>query len=458
MNASGSSASRGLVDGQLPPVTVRPRMRRRPVGARTAGTAAVTASLGYSISAGIRELFSRVQWTPSLIAFLYYYFVVITYYLPGADIAMVAAVVLLIFQVDTLRIGRVLKIFGALVAWAWLCFLASATQSAAFDQTWALTKLWIVAFVAFNVVRTREQVRFFLAFAVGCFMFFPARGALVNWAGGYNISGRALWNFVYNNPNDLAGFALIFSSIALAMSIVTKSKLTRALCWLSAGALVLLIFFTQSRGTLLATGVVTLVIVGSRLRNPRVLLGAVAIIGVAAIAAPKGVWNRLGGLSNVSVQGQMQGVDEEGSAEQRFQLMRIAYRMAIDHPVLGVGAGAYPVVHMTYARAFSGEFPLAGGSRDAHNTFLRTAAELGFVGLALFLVESIGTSVVAFRRARRLRDDDRQTLRMLSFGLVAFLLSGIFASLAYINVLHLHLVLMESFMLLPMMPVAARTR
>ena len=421
--------------------------RTRPHGtsrATTGRVSAAPANSGFSPFAAIGEIFNGVQWTPSLVAFLYYYFVVITYYLPGADVGMVIAVAMLVLQLHEIRIGRVLTLLAFWVAWMWLSYLTSPKPALALDQTWTMTKLWIVAFVAFNVLRTRAQIRFFLAFATGCFLLFPLRGALLNYFLGYSTGGRAAWNYTYNNPNDLAGFAIIFASIALSLAPITRNRFARYLCFASAGTMVMLIFFTQSRGALLATGIIASFLVVTRFRRPSVVLGTVVTLLMAAYFAPQSVWNRLGGLANVSVEGGMKGVDKEGSAEQRFQLLTVASRIALDHPVTGIGAGTYQEMHAEYARGMTSELPLAGGKKDAHNTYMHTAAELGFVGLIIFL-GLVGSSIVAsLRVARRAAHADGETLRMLTYGLVGFLLAGIFGSLEYINVLHLHLVLLES--------------
>ena len=425
--------------------SVRPSLRRTDKSRNhRADARSLSGYEGYSFIRSIAELFSGIQWTPALVAFLYYYFVVITYWLPGADVGMVLALVCLVFQLKDIRVGRVLIVFAIWVAWAWLSYLGSPKQALAFDQTWTLTKLWLVAFVAFNVIRTREHLRFFFGFATACFMLFPLRGAFVNYFGGYSTSGRALWNFTYNNPNDLAGFALIFSSIALAYSTITRNKTSKFLSYLCAAAMVLLIFFTQSRGALLATAVIASFRIVTRLRSPRVVVGTIVTVIAAGLLAPQSVWNRIGGLSSISVEGGMRGVDKEGSAEQRFQLLTVAARIAAGHPITGVGAGTYQDFHAEYARNMTAELPLAGGKKDAHNTYLHTAAELGYVGLAIFLLLTGGQIYASFRSARSLGGADAEMTRMLVYGLVGFLLAGFFGSLEYINVLHLHLVLLES--------------
>ncbi len=422
------------------PQTFPPQRRRQPI---TTAQTPPRAKGSLSPFDAVAEAFRGVQWSPSLIAFLYYYFVVITYWLPGADYAMVIAVASLVFRIHEIRVGRILSISAVWIGWAWVAYLASPKQALAFEQTWILTKLWVVTFVAFNVLRTQAQIRFFLAFATACFVLFPMRGTMVNFLVGENAGGRAIWNYTYSNPNDLAAFALMFSSIALALIVVSKNRFSRWLSALCAGAMMVLIFFTQSRGALLATAVIGLVLVVSKVRNIRVLVGVTLAVATAAYLAPQSVWTRLGGLEKISMESGMRGVDREGSAEQRFQIAQIAARVAVDHPITGVGAGTYQEFHADYSRGLQSEFPLAGGKKDAHNTYLHAAAELGFVGLAIFLVMT-GTAVVIGIRAHRRSPRGGEAIQFLTFGLIGYLLAGIFGSLEYINVLHLHLVLIEA--------------
>jgi hypothetical protein len=44
-----------------------------------------------------------------------------------------------------------------------------------------MVKLWLIALVAANALRTRQQLRFFLFFWLACFAFYPVRGALFNY-------------------------------------------------------------------------------------------------------------------------------------------------------------------------------------------------------------------------------------------------------------------------------------
>jgi O-antigen ligase len=393
------------------------------------------------------ELFGGVQWSPSFIALLYYTFAILTYQVSGARYAMIAAVAGLLVEPQNIRFNSSLGWLFAMMAWAWVAAFGSGGSPVAIEGAQDLGKLAIIAFVIYNAVRSAAQLRFYIAFLIGGFLLYPVRGALVNYVGGYSTFGRAIWNMAYGNPNDLAGFCLVFVSLTLSYIYIGRHRLWRMGAVGAAALMLLVILLTQSRGAflaLVATTVVGFILVKRRGRA----LGVMSILAVLSLPfVPDSAWGRFGGLSKVGSTSGMRGVDREGSAEQRYQVLQIAMRIASENPVFGVGPMMYAEVAPRYGAMMSSQYPLARNVIDPHNTYLRLSTELGIPGLLLF----VGMVATVLRRSwktsaalLKLGDINGQVFRMLILGLLAYLLAGLFGSIPYINVLYILTAVMGS--------------
>jgi hypothetical protein len=106
-----------------------------------------------------------------------------------------------------------------------------------------------------------------------------------------------------------------------------------------------------------------------------------------------------------------------GTMDGRLPLWRAAISMIRAHPLMGVGIGAYPVQLFTYS-GYIRTFPTAaqiiknGPSllSMAHNEYLQTAAELGVVGIALYLAVIVSFFVITFGAWRSAVPGLRRTL------------------------------------------------
>jgi O-antigen ligase len=386
-----------------------------------------------------------VRWSPIYVAFLWYIAAITTYHLPGGYLAMAAALLALFLERERLRFPALLGWFGAFIAWAAVAYPLTRFPEQVQESVTLLAKVWLIVLVAANALRTRSQIRFFVIFFLACFALFPLRGALVNYYfAGYAVFGRAIWNFIYANPNDLAAFALLQLSMVLGILVTERRK-----SWMWTAALVgvvllpLLVLMTQSRGGFIALFVFVLLLLASRRRRPLVLVTVAALAVGLALIAPAGVWTRMSGLSKATTSADLRAVDPEGSAKQRFEIWKVAMKMIGDQPVVGVGLGAYRPAHASYARD-EGFDAIAKGPQDTHSTPLNVLAVTGAPGLALFLTLLFSTLWKAERVRRQWRESmPRASLQLLylELGLVAFLVAGMFASFALLSFLYIHLVL-----------------
>lgn len=77
------------------------------------------------------------------------------------------------------------------------------------------------------------------------------------------------------------------------------------------------------------------------------LLGAAA--GLITLAAPSAVWERIQAMKNLTSEETLG--DADSSAEQRWVIWKVARAVISDHPLGGVGYGAYPKANADHARS-----------------------------------------------------------------------------------------------------------
>jgi O-antigen ligase len=367
-----------------------------------------------------------------LAAFVFYLWLVHSYKLPAGEIAVLLLGVGVLLRGGSLRFPALLQLFLALIVWSAASLITTTSTTVTTDALIDLAKLWVITFCVVNVVRTAAELRFVMIAWLAVFALYPVRGALYNqYICHCTEFGRVAWNFQFNNPNDLAALSIIPLGIAAGIATVEKkTKIFRIAALIGVGVLALLVMLTQSRGAILAIGTSVLLLPLTSKRKGRDLFLLLALFGVAAIVAPKDVWDRVSGLSNVSIEADMKGVDKEGSAEARWDIWKIAAATARANPVFGVGAGMMPSVHRVEA-ARQGLNYSARGNRDTHSTYLRIAAEVGFPGLALYLV-MWGSVFWRVRKARRsvraTRPGDHQMLFYIELAMLSYMVASIFGT------------------------------
>jgi O-antigen ligase len=115
----------------------------------------------------------------------------------------------------------------------------------------------------------------------------------------------------------------------------------------------------------------------------------------------------------------------------------------LDHPAFGVGPGGFPFYYQEYAprvgievheKATSGAEKGEAAKRAAHDVFIGVAADLGAAGLAVFAA-ILGLTAAGLLRVRRrwgaLRPDLVNLADSLFLALLAYVVAGLFLSLAF---------------------------
>lgn len=391
----------------------------------------------------------EVGWTPLTIGFFLYLFVITSYRFNVASLAMVLAVVGLPFDKHRVRFPLPVGLFFLFVAWAALGLWVTRYPEIAATTLTDTFKLALIFLVAANVAKTPPRARFFAIAIVALFGAFPARGAIFNYVYYHETDwGRAIWNGVYSNPNDLAALTFLPLAAAIGLLATEREKSVRVGATAAVIVLPIIILMTQSRGGFIGLAFLGIfALITQRRRRMQTALRVGLLLAVVMTVAPSGVWDRMAGLSNlgadparkdaVSGTGRSLATNDMGSASQRLEIWQVAVRVAADHPVIGVGIGTYPRYHRLYAPHM--------WFRDAHSTYLTLAAETGVPGLLLILGcvgAAMAQSRKTRRRIRRVHPHKARQLELLELGLLAYLIAGIWGSFAKLPFLYLHLALL----------------
>jgi len=193
------------------------------------------------------------------------------------------------------------------------------------------------------------------------------------------------------------------------------------------GALLILVFdvvATQSRGGTVALACVGLYYWIKSDRKITMTMIVTTAMVMVLLAAPAGYFERMSGVAD----------SEEGSAKGRIEAWTAAIQMALDNPILGVGAGHFSVMHGARYRSSFDSPP----NQTAHSIYFLVLGDLGLPGLALFL-SVIWTNLAANRRLARQLEvrgqvetaASRQLLSSSSASLIAYATGGAFLSAAY---------------------------
>lgn len=281
-----------------------------------------------------------------------------------------------------------------------LSFLVAQDVRLAFFEFCLLLQLYLVYVYVANFVRTREEVLFVVSLLlIGCAI--ASLGIInIKLAGGYP---PILWGRPWGLPtrvqfHDFAasgGFMRIGGTIGsannasgyLAFVLVLASSvlfagLRHTYKWLATAVLGLgglALIFTFSRGGWVAFVLSTTVMLSffawrMRLFSWKAPLVGTAVLALLCVPFQEAISRRL-------------FEDDRGAAYSRIPLMKLAFRIVEDNPVLGVGSNNFSAVMDRYLIP-----ELRGGFIFAvHNKYLLVWAETGTLGLLAYLAFLLGT-------------------------------------------------------------------
>lgn len=230
--------------------------------------------------------------------------------------------------------------------------------------------------------------------------------------------------------NDFSLSLCIMLPLTFELAMSANSGWRKILAWFAVVILLFAIVASQSRGATIGMGAVLVFMWFYSPRKGALLAGVLVAMAIVFAYAPAEYFSRLNTITDYQ---------NEGSASARIVAWKAATRMAVDNPVLGVGAGQFP-------SEFSGKYhpkdDPSGHWMTAHSSYFLVFGELGFTGLLVFLTMVIAAiranlKTRALIRARAGPEPNAaaiESMRMLyltSAAMIGFAAPGAFLSAAY---------------------------
>jgi len=292
--------------------------------------------------------------------------------------------------------------------------------------------LWLIA----KLITTEERIQSILKTLMFS-GFAMALSAILGAAAGGRIGGGATYD-----PNDLALILVTTLPIAIMLGLSSPSLRWKTICFGAAALNLIGIIATQSRGGflgLLALGSFMLSVKLPSISKKKFIL----ILSVLAMI--------FGTYLGAEYKERIQTIFEEdysdiSAGSSRIGLWRQCLHIARDHPILGVGPGAFSTAFGHYLE--SDKFPeelsrdqVGGKWQTAHNSFLLVLNEMGLPGLLIFLTINIRS----FRNCHRVRaspanhnltSDLRVQATTLQMALLGFLVCAFFISQTYNSLIY----------------------
>ncbi|MFC1435039.1 O-antigen ligase family protein [Streptacidiphilus sp. N1-3] len=342
---------------------------------------------------------------------------------------------------------RAALLFGGVLVGVAVAAIASRDPSESLSGFIRITQVFVLVPIAMLLsLRDRRDLGLVLGALLGAALIEGAVGAVQYLTGtGASYDGgtvRAVGTF---GASDVMAMSAVVSygllaALGLALEARAAGRPRAALGYaLAAGALVMPLAVSFSRGSWIATGAA--VLVALLLTDVRLALRGALFTTAAAVVLVGGL-----GLGGASVTARLSSITTvagapDHSVSDRYDLWTTAARIWQDHPVTGVGPKEFPNYRDAHAplRLSSGSDTAGAGAGFArepllspHNMYLLVLSEQGLVGLtafaALFLALLFGTARQVLReRAGRGRAAGlgAALIGLLTWQLVDFLYADI---------------------------------
>ena len=238
------------------------------------------------------------------------------------------------------------------------------------------------------------------------------------------LSGDRVGPAIGYNANDVGNKAAISAIIALCLARQSK-KGRKTAYFLAFGILTVLVLFSGSRKALLAVVAAIILLNTIGLKDKRKVILVVAVMGVLLalgyyfIMTNDVLYETIGRRVETMFDVLFHGGSEAKSIDLRERYMSVAWRLIKQHPVFGIGLGAYRYV--------------SGMGVYSHCDYTEVACSYGLIGALVYFLPQLVLIVRLAMRKRR-TDKDNLFLILLVVLLITYITMVMYTS-AYVQIL-----------------------
>jgi putative inorganic carbon (HCO3(-)) transporter len=234
------------------------------------------------------------------------------------------------------------------------------------------------------------------------------------------------------DPNVFGQVLVATAVLALYLGLSSRDRGARVLGFATMAACLATTGLTGSRGALVAA-IAAFLLILLLAPVPRGLLATMAglVVAAALLFMPPGLKDRVGLPISAAESARDTTVTKgsESAITGRTSENLAALHMFRDHPILGVGAGNYPLHYLDYSQQIG--LDQRDQQREAHSLYLEALAETGIVGaLALLVVLWLALSG-AWRARQRLGGPAGLVAEGVFVALLSFLVAALFLHSTY---------------------------
>jgi putative inorganic carbon (hco3(-)) transporter len=310
-----------------------------------------------------------------------------------------------------------------LSAWSLASALWAPDRILAASTAFRLALSAVLVFIVYAAIQERRHVRWLVwSFIIGVFF-----AQVIGFLHLYPSSNDGRLSGGFDDPNELASVDVTGMVLAAFAFVAARGRTIRWVFLPAAALFGLALIGTDSQAGVLAMGVALVLSLVFSGRARRLAVTAVAALLLVATFY----------YTIVTAPVLLETITSSQNVGARESLWAVATQATKDHPVVGVGAGNFPVVSASYTLSDL-NLPRADAvlqGHIVHNTYLEVLTELGPIGLLLFMsviAYSLWLGVVAVRQFERAGEWELEMLtRGIVIGTAAMLTASIFATATY---------------------------